>query len=54
MEIRAEIAKMLGQTVLNICKGSSSANVFEDMMEDFVDATDFAEYFKSVWLPRLG
>lgn len=54
MEVRAEIAKRLGSSVNNICKGSGSANMFKDVMEDFADATDFMDYFKANWYPRLG
>lgn len=54
MEMRAEIAKKLGQTIINICRGHGSANMFEDIMEDFRDAAEFVDYFKSVWFPRIG
>ncbi|KAL3502187.1 hypothetical protein ACH5RR_036636 [Cinchona calisaya] len=54
VEMRADIAKKLGQTVTNFCRGPGNANMFEDIMEDFRDAAEFADYFKSVWLPRIG
>lgn len=54
MEVRATIAKRLGETIHSICKGSEPANMFEDLMEDFVDAAEFVDYFKATWYPRLG
>ncbi|CAI9781905.1 unnamed protein product [Fraxinus pennsylvanica] len=54
MEVRAEIAKRLGPSVNKICKGSGSANMFKDVIEDFADATDFMDYFKANWYPRLS
>ncbi|XP_073308066.1 uncharacterized protein [Primulina huaijiensis] len=54
MEMRAEIAKELGQAVNKISKGTGTANVFEAFMEDFVDAAEFMDYFKALWYPRLG
>lgn len=53
IEMRAGIAKKLGQAVHTICKGVGSLKTFEDIVED-VDTGDFWEYFKAVWLPRLG
>ncbi|KAL2537402.1 uncharacterized protein Fot_18793 [Forsythia ovata] len=54
MEVRAEIAKRLGQSVNKICKGPGTANMFKDFIEDFADSADFMEYFKAIWYPRLG
>lgn len=54
MEVCAEIAKRLGQSVNKICKGSGTANLFKDIMEDFADAADFMDYYKANWYPRLG
>lgn len=54
MEVRATIAKRLGEMIHSICKGSAPANMFEVFMEDFVDAVEFVDYFKATWYPRLG
>lgn len=37
-----------------ICKGDGTADLFEEFMEEFVDAADFLDYFKAIWYPRLG
>ncbi|KAL2455781.1 zinc ion binding [Abeliophyllum distichum] len=54
MEVRAEIAKRLGQSVNKICKGPGTADMFKDFMEDFAGSADFMDYFKAIWYPRLG
>ncbi|VFQ94370.1 unnamed protein product [Cuscuta campestris] len=54
MDLRAAIAKRLGQMIHSICKGLETANLFEDFMQDFADAADFVDYFKATWYPRLG
>ncbi|CAI9096994.1 OLC1v1033274C1 [Oldenlandia corymbosa var. corymbosa] len=54
MDYCAEISKKLGESVSNICKGHGNAHVFEAALEDFIDASDFVDYFKAVWSPRLG
>lgn len=53
-ETRAQISRRLGQSVYNICSGSGTLDLFDDFMEDFVDASDFIDYFKAVWYPRIG
>lgn len=54
IEMRAGIARKLGQAVHTICRGVGSLKTFEDIMEDTGDAGDFVEYFNAVWFPRLG
>ncbi|KAJ8526736.1 hypothetical protein K7X08_029213 [Anisodus acutangulus] len=54
LETCAAIAKRLGQAVHHICKGDGTADLFEEFMEDFVDAADFLDYFKATWYLRLG
>lgn len=54
LETCAVIAKRLGQAVERICKGDGTADLFEEFMENFVDAADFLDYFKAIWNPRLG
>ncbi|KAF8412439.1 hypothetical protein HHK36_000403 [Tetracentron sinense] len=53
-EMRVEISRRLEQAVYSICKGIGNADVFEDFMEDFVDCSDFLDYFKAIWYPRIG
>ncbi|CAN4127651.1 unnamed protein product [Withania somnifera] len=50
----AVIAKRLGQAVHRICKGDGTTELFEQFMEECVDAADFLDYFKAIWYPRLG
>lgn len=49
-----EIFKRLGKAVNDICRRHGDVDLFEDFMQDFVDASDFIDYFKAVWYPRLG
>ncbi|KAL8541304.1 hypothetical protein ACS0TY_002525 [Phlomoides rotata] len=54
MKMCAEVSKKLGNVVNKICKGPDTANVFEDFIEDCVDAEEFMDYFKATWYPRIG
>ncbi|GAV73702.1 hypothetical protein CFOL_v3_17185 [Cephalotus follicularis] len=49
-----EISRRLGLIVDDICRGHGTVDAFEDFMEDFVDASDFMDYFKAIWYPRIG
>lgn len=53
-EMRIEISRRLGQTVDSICKAHGTVGLFDEFMEDFVDASDFLDYFKAIWYPRMG
>lgn len=53
-ETRADIMRRLGQAINGICKENADLNSFEDFMEDFIDCTDFLDYFKAIWFPRMG
>lgn len=53
-EMRVQILRRLGQAVHSICRGDGSVGLFEDFMEDFVDESDFMEYFKAVWYYKIG
>ncbi|KAF3444330.1 hypothetical protein FNV43_RR14020 [Rhamnella rubrinervis] len=53
-DMRVEISRRLGQIVDKICRGQGTINLFEDFMEDFVDESDFMDYFKATWYPRIG
>ncbi|CBI29086.3 unnamed protein product, partial [Vitis vinifera] len=54
IEMRAEISRQLGQAVSKVCRGHATVGVFEDIMEDLVDSSDFMDYFKAIWYPRMG
>ncbi|KAK2661652.1 hypothetical protein Ddye_000226 [Dipteronia dyeriana] len=53
-EMRAEMLSRLGQAVDDICKGHGTVDLFEDCMEDFVDGSEFMDYFMALWYPRIG
>lgn len=53
-ETCADIMRRLGQAINGICKENADLNSFEDFMEDFIDCTDFLDYFKAIWFPRMG
>lgn len=53
-EIRVEISRRLGQVVDSICQGQGTMRLFEDFLEDFVDESEFMDYFKATWYPRVG
>ncbi|XP_065859208.1 uncharacterized protein [Euphorbia lathyris] len=53
-EMRVQMFRQLGEVVDDICRGHGNVNLFEVFMEDYVDSSDFMDYFKAVWYPRLG
>ncbi|KAK9162080.1 hypothetical protein Syun_002982 [Stephania yunnanensis] len=53
-DMRFEMSRRLGQAVHSICKESGDVHLFEDFVEDFIDCSNFIEYFMAVWFPRLG
>lgn len=54
IEMCAEMSRRLGQAVDDICKKQGSIDLFDNFMKDFVDCSDFMDYFKAVWYPRVG
>jgi hypothetical protein len=54
LEKRSVMAKRLGNVLSNICGGNGGMELFEAFLEDFVDCFGFLDYFKALWLPRLG
>ena len=48
------MSKQLGQIVSEICTGHGNATLFDDFMDNFIDNSEFVEYFKAVWYPRIG
>ncbi|WCJ40347.1 zinc ion binding [Euphorbia peplus] len=53
-ETRVQILRRLGEVVDGICRGQGNVDEFEVFMEDYVDSSDFMDYFKAVWYPKLG
>ncbi|KAF9608541.1 hypothetical protein IFM89_009907 [Coptis chinensis] len=53
-EMRSEMFGRLGQAITSICKGNAGLDLFENFMDDFIDCSDFVEYFRAVWFPRIG
>ncbi|KAL2892522.1 2 3-bisphosphoglycerate-independent phosphoglycerate mutase [Bienertia sinuspersici] len=53
-EMRIRISERLGQVVSKICTGQGDTTLFDDFMVDFMDNSEFVEYFKAVWYPRIG
>ncbi|XP_021863959.2 uncharacterized protein [Spinacia oleracea] len=53
-EMRIQMSKRLGQIVSEICTGQGNVTLFDDFMEEFVSNSEFVEYFKAVWYPRIG
>ena len=53
-EKRIQMSKQLGQIVSEICTGHGNATLFDDFMDNFIDNSEFVEYFKAVWYPRIG
>ncbi|XP_052194474.1 uncharacterized protein LOC127802608 isoform X2 [Diospyros lotus] len=51
--MRAEISRQLGQIVHSICKGHGTVDLFQDFMVDFIDESEFMDYFKAIWYPRM-
>ncbi|KAJ0969567.1 hypothetical protein J5N97_022444 [Dioscorea zingiberensis] len=52
--ICAELSRRLGEAVSHVCRGTGDLELFEAFMEDFVDCSDFLDYFRAVWFPRIG
>ncbi|XP_061375529.1 uncharacterized protein LOC133317678 [Gastrolobium bilobum] len=53
IEVQREIFKCLGTVVYNIWGGINTSLGLEQFMLDFVDQTDFMEYFRASWLPKI-
>lgn len=53
-EMQAEISRRLGQIVDKMCRAQGTMSLIEDFMEDFGDESDFMDYFKATWYPRIG
>lgn len=53
-EMRAMMSRRLGEAVSSICTGSGDVHLFEAFLKDFVDCSDFLDYFMAIWFPRIG
>ncbi|GJV27214.1 zinc finger, SWIM-type containing protein [Tanacetum coccineum] len=53
IEVQREIFKRLGEIVYSIWGGVDPCVVLEKFTQDFVDQTEFMQYFKDAWLPKF-
>ncbi|GLU04149.1 hypothetical protein SLE2022_213110 [Rubroshorea leprosula] len=53
-EMCAEMSRQLGQAVDDVFQKQGNLEPFENFMEDFVDCSNFMDYFKAIWYPRIG
>ncbi|GJN24783.1 hypothetical protein PR202_gb12546 [Eleusine coracana subsp. coracana] len=51
---RSAMAGRLGDIIFSICRGNGGVELFEAFLQDFIDCTDFLDYFRALWIPRLG
>lgn len=54
VEVQREMFKRLGKIVYSIWSGVDSLVALEEFTQDFVDQTSFIEYFKALWMPKIG
>ncbi|PIA58558.1 hypothetical protein AQUCO_00500465v1 [Aquilegia coerulea] len=54
VDMRSEMLGRLGKAIYSICKGKGNVDLFESFMEDFIDCSDFMDYFRAIWFPRIG
>lgn len=54
IEVQREMFKCLGKLVYSIWKGDDTLRFMEELTRDFVDQTDFMEYFRGYWMPKIG
>lgn len=53
-EMHGVLSRRLGEAVSCMGKGTCDVDFFESFLETFVDCSDFLDYFKAVWIPKLG
>ncbi|KAI3697783.1 hypothetical protein L6452_30880 [Arctium lappa] len=53
IEVQREIFKRLGEMVYSIWGGVNPFVVLEKFTQDFVDQTDFMQYFTATWVPKI-
>lgn len=55
IEVQRELFKCLGEVVYSIWDdGVDTSKALERLTQDFVDQTNFMQYFRSTWLPKIG
>ncbi|QHO24124.1 uncharacterized protein DS421_12g369510 [Arachis hypogaea] len=54
IDMQVKISKQLEWIVENICRLQGTMSLFEDFIEDFIDESNFMDYFKATWYPRMG
>ncbi|CAM8901784.1 unnamed protein product [Rhodiola kirilowii] len=54
VDIRVKVFEQFGQAVQSLCRGQGNMDLFKAVMDDFDHASDFMDYFKATWYPRLG
>lgn len=54
-EVQCEIFRRLGEVLYSIwSKETDQMAILQELFQDFVDQTDFVQYFKSFWVPKIG
>ncbi|GAU43448.1 hypothetical protein TSUD_140850 [Trifolium subterraneum] len=53
IEVQREVFKRLGEIVYSIWGGTNTSLAVEQFMLDFADQTDFLEYFRVSWVPKI-
>uniref|UniRef100_A0A1J3I157 SWIM-type domain-containing protein n=1 Tax=Noccaea caerulescens TaxID=107243 RepID=A0A1J3I157_NOCCA len=55
IEVQRELFKCLGEVVYSVWEdGVDTSKALERLTQDFVDQTNFMQYFTSTWLPKIG
>lgn len=54
IEVQRQIFKRLGEIVYSIWGGVDPFLVLQKFIQDFVDQTDFMQYFNATWVPKIG
>ncbi|CAJ2644362.1 unnamed protein product [Trifolium pratense] len=52
--IQIKISRRLGWIMDKISRSQGTMSLFEDFVEDFIDESNFMDYFKATWYPRMG
>ncbi|XP_052197668.1 uncharacterized protein LOC127804739 [Diospyros lotus] len=53
IKVQREIFKRLGQIVYGIWHGVDSLVALDELTQDFIDQTNFVQYFKASWVPKI-
>lgn len=54
IEVQRELFKRLGEIVYTIWGGEDAFVALEKLTQDFIDQTNFMQYFKATWVPKIG